>query len=143
MASADSVRPPADVGDSKSPADLHNGDLSASASAASSRASADSGPPLPPFPYVRTREVRAGNLGALWRGHRAGDEKQLVALKYSRLGSTSLESPRTEVKVLARLNKDKHPHIIRMLDTSDDNKFVCLVMEWADGGGLVGGVAGS
>lgn len=80
--------------------------------------------------------MRDLNLGRLYLGHRAGDMKELVALKYSKIGTGTLESPRTEVKVLAILNKDNHPHIVRMLDSSDDDKEVCLVMEWADGGGI-------
>lgn len=66
------------------------------------------------------------------------EERRRVAVKVMANGTVIASRIRTEIMILRRLDRLKHPNIVRMLDTFEDEDETFIVFEFLSGGSLLG-----
>lgn len=89
--------------------------------------------------YSKIREIGAGSFGRCYlvQGKvKDQDEKRLMVMKQidvGRMDRKERQVAENEVKCLSSL---KHPYIVRYWESFMDGKFLCIVMDYCEGGDL-------
>jgi len=101
-------------------------------------------PPWPvamvaPGGYTKVREIGSGSFGkAILVRDPEGKPYVLKAIDISRMDSKERRDAMNEVRVLSSL---KHPYVVSYRESFLDNRTLCIVMDYADGGDLYNRIA--
>mmetsp|Transcript_49486 Transcript_49486/g.107757 ORF Transcript_49486/g.107757 Transcript_49486/m.107757 type:complete len:355 (+) Transcript_49486:143-1207(+) len=84
--------------------------------------------------YTRVREIGSGSFGkAILVNDAEGKPFVLKAIDLSRMDSKERRDAVNEVRVLSSL---KHPYVVAYRESFLDNRTLCIVMDYAEGGDL-------
>jgi len=88
--------------------------------------------------YTKIREIGSGSFGKAYlvQKNKGDEEKKLVVMKQidvSRMDKKERASTETEVKCLSSL---KHPYVVRYHESFMHERYLCIVMDYCEGGDL-------
>jgi len=88
------------------------------------------------YQYSDHDSLGRGSFAEVFKGYRSGDNKPVAIKRIHKSRLKKVANRKLLESEIAILKEIKHPNVVELYGDIENDKFICLVMEYCDGGDL-------